>query len=160
MNLILKLTTVVQLALLLMLAQIPGSTQGKEVTRDGVRLVMKTQSGNIMHLRAARGATEEEPAPVAGVPTETHRGRKNRKLNKSEDHLQPGGGHKTGNRKPQSGGDNGQHSQPKHKQGHNKNSEKQHRQGDAQQKQQHGHHRPGKKTGATGKNSENGRASN
>ncbi|KPU77747.1 uncharacterized protein Dana_GF25045, isoform B [Drosophila ananassae] len=156
MNLILKLTTVVQLALLLRLAQIPGTTQGKEVTRDGVRLVMKTQSGNIMHLRAARGATEEEPAPVAGAPTETHRGRKNRKLNKSEDHLQPGGGHKTGNRKPQSGGDNGQHSQPKHKQGHNKNSEKQHRQGDAQQKQQHGHHRPGKKTGATGKNSENG----
>ncbi|KAH8252124.1 hypothetical protein KR026_005891 [Drosophila bipectinata] len=155
MNLILKVTTFVQLALLVMLAQIPGTIQGKEITGDGVRLVMKTQSGNIMHLRAARGALEEEPASVAGPASETHRGRKNRKLNKSEDHLQPGGGHKSGNRKPQSNADNAQHAQPKHKQGHNKNSEKQHRQGDAQQKQQHGHHRPGKKAGAAGKNPEN-----
>ncbi|KAH8303817.1 hypothetical protein KR018_008579 [Drosophila ironensis] len=143
MNLI-KLTTILQLALVLMLAQIPSTIQGEGVSRDGVRLVMKTQSGDIVRLRAARGALEEAAVTPAGG--ESHRGRKNRKMNKSEDQQQAGG-HKAGSKKSQIGAENaaGQNAQGKHKAGH-KNSEKQHRQGDKQQ--QHGHHRANKRTGA------------
>lgn len=150
MNLFLILTTVSQLVLVV-LAQIDSQD-----AVPGIHLVMKTGEGEVVHLRPARGAVEEEAAATPATNGDTHRLRNNRKGNKSQDHL---GGHKVGSKKPlaaESGSAPTPHSQPKHKQGH-KNAEKP-RQGNKQQ-QQHGHqlhHGAGKRAGPKPRTPNNG----
>ncbi|XP_017136640.1 uncharacterized protein LOC108152100 [Drosophila miranda] len=141
---------------LLVLADIPSLINGEEVS-DGVRLVMKTRSGDTL-VRAARGALPEETvSPATNV--DGQRMRNNRKSNRSQDNLQQAGGHKsrTGHKKhavAENVSAVAQHpAQPKHKQGH-KNSDKQQRQ--VIKQQQHGHqsHPGGKRPGPKAKASE------
>ncbi|XP_065720744.1 uncharacterized protein miple2 isoform X3 [Drosophila suzukii] len=135
MNLLLTLTTVLQLVVVV-LAQIPSSIDG-ELISDGIRLVMERSSGDVVHFRPARGALDDETV-AATTNKETHRLRKNRKPNKSQEHFQQVGGHKSGSRKlvvAENGSAASEGSQPKHKQGY-KSTDKQQRQGP---KQQHGH---------------------
>ncbi|XP_037719682.1 uncharacterized protein LOC119553392 isoform X2 [Drosophila subpulchrella] len=135
MNLILTLATVLQLVVVV-LAQIPSLIDG-EPSSDGIRLVMKRSSGDVVHFRPARGSLDDETV-AATTNKETHRPRKNRKPNKSQEHSQQVGGHKSGSRKlvvAENGSAASEGSQPKHKPGY-KSTDKQKRQGS---KQQHGH---------------------
>ncbi|XP_037719680.1 uncharacterized protein LOC119553392 isoform X1 [Drosophila subpulchrella] len=154
MNLILTLATVLQLVVVV-LAQIPSLIDG-EPSSDGIRLVMKRSSGDVVHFRPARGSLDDETV-AATTNKETHRPRKNRKPNKSQEHSQQVGGHKSGSRKlvvAENGSAASEGSQPKHKPGY-KSTDKQKRQGS---KQQHGHgqHHGGKRTGSTARTSESG----
>ncbi|XP_017028807.1 uncharacterized protein miple2 [Drosophila kikkawai] len=138
MNLLLILTTVSQLVLVV-LAQIPSSIDSQDGAA-GIHLVMKTEEGDIVHLRPVRGAVEEDSAatPAINGNGDTQRVRNNRKGNKLQGSKKPLAAENASASPP--------HSHPKHKQGH-KNADKPPRQGNKQQ--QHGHHHgAGKKTGA------------
>ncbi|XP_016959742.1 uncharacterized protein LOC108031049 [Drosophila biarmipes] len=134
MNLVLTLTTVLQLVVVV-LAQKSSSIDGERIS-DGIRLVMERSSGDVVHFRPARGALDDETV-TATTNKETHRLRKNRKPNKSQEHFQQVGGQKSGSRKlvVAETGSAASESQPKHKQGY-KSTDKQQRRGP---KQQHGH---------------------
>ncbi|EDV50028.1 uncharacterized protein LOC6545136 [Drosophila erecta] len=154
MNLILAVTTALQLALVV-LAQSPLSVRGQSLS-DGIRLVMEKRSGDVVHIRPARGTPEAE---TVGSTTngDSHRTRNNRKANKSQEHFQQVGGHKSGSGSRKQGvAENGgaQLSQPNHKQGH-KNTDKQPRQGGAKQRG-HGQHHGGNRKGPKAATSENG----
>ncbi|KAH8349640.1 hypothetical protein KR084_003204, partial [Drosophila pseudotakahashii] len=150
MNLILTLTTVLHLVLVV-LARIPPSIDGESLS-DGVRLVMERSSGDVVLFRPARGAVEDETV-TSTTNGDTHRSRNNRKPNKSHEHSQQVGGHKSGSRKLVVA-ENGSASQPKHKQGH-KITDKQQRQGP--KPHGHGQHSGGKRNqGPKAKTSENG----
>ncbi|KAH8378996.1 hypothetical protein KR009_002547 [Drosophila setifemur] len=152
MNLIIKLATVLQLVLVLLLAQIPAPIQGEELLSDGISLVMRKRSGEVVHLRAARGALEDKTVtPTAhNSGSDSHRLRKNRKLNNSQDHNS--GSKKALGVESGSAASQPQPQQPKHKQGH-RNADKQQRQPGGKQ-QQHGHqshHGGNKKAGSKAK---------
>ncbi|XP_016975865.1 uncharacterized protein LOC108042200 [Drosophila rhopaloa] len=153
MNFIILLTTVLQLVLVV-LAQIPSSAEGKGIS-DGIRLVMERSSGNLVHFRASRGTLEDEKV-ASTTNGDSHRLRNNRKPNKSQEYFQQV--HKSGSRKLVVAGNSSattQHSQTKPKQGH-KNTDKQQRQGIKQQHAAHSQHHGGKRAGPKAKTSENG----
>ncbi|KAI8039429.1 hypothetical protein M5D96_008153 [Drosophila gunungcola] len=151
MNLMITSTAVLQLVLVV-LAQIPSSIEG-DGTSDGIRLVMEKSSGNLVYYRQARAL--DDAIVTSTTNGDSHRIRKNRKINKSQEHFQQV--HKSGSRKlvvAENGSAATQNSQPKHKQGH-KNTNKQQRQGTKQQHAQSQHH-GGKRTGPKAKTSDNG----
>ncbi|XP_043647629.1 uncharacterized protein LOC122616288 [Drosophila teissieri] len=151
MNLILAVTTALQLVLVA-LAHTPLSIRGESLS-DGIRLVMEKRSGDVVHIRPARGTLEAE-AVGSTTNGDTHRTKNNRKANKPQEHFQ----HK-GTRKlvvAENGGAlSSQVSQPNHKQGH-KNADKQPRQGGPKQQRGHGQHHGGNRKGPKAVTPENG----
>ncbi|XP_034136496.1 uncharacterized protein LOC117588997 [Drosophila guanche] len=139
---------------LLALADVPSLVNGEEVP-DGVRLVMKTRSGDTV-IRASRGALADATVTPETVGAENQRIRNNRKSNKSQDTLQQAGGHKSGHKKhgaEEHGSAVSQNPQQNHKQNH-KNNNNQQRQVIKQQQHENQPHQGGKRPGPKAKASE------
>ncbi|XP_033161084.1 uncharacterized protein LOC117141638 [Drosophila mauritiana] len=158
MNLILTVTTALHLVLVV-LAHNPLSIRDESLS-DGIRLVMEKRSGDVVHIRPARGTLEDETvASTSTTKSDTHRTRNNRKPNKPQEHSQQVGAHKSGSRKlvvAENGGAlSSQLPQPNHKQGH-KNTDKQQRGGGSKQQRGHGQHHGGNRKGPKAATPENG----
>ncbi|XP_017057994.1 uncharacterized protein LOC108099160 [Drosophila ficusphila] len=146
MNLILILTTLLHLVLVGM-AQISSL-----VDRDDIRLVMEKISGDVVHIRPARGTLEDETVSST-ANAEAPRLRSHRKNSKLE-HSQQLEGHKSRKLTVSENASVAPHQdQPKNKRGKNK-IDKQPRQGTKQQNG-FGQHHGGKKTGGKSKTSDN-----